>query len=88
MNQRVNFNISGGGKVAKYYIAASYTKDNGVIKMDNQNNFNSGIDLQKFNVRSNININLTPTTEASIRFQGSFDDYRGPVDGGDALFKK
>lgn len=86
MNQRVNFNISGGGKVAKYYIAASYTKDNGVIKMDNQNNFNSGIDLQKFNVRSNININLTPTTEASIRFQGSFDDYRGPVDGGDALF--
>lgn len=88
MNQRVNFNISGGGKVARYYIAASYTKDNGIIKMDKQNNFNSGIDLQKFNVRSNININLTSTTEASIRFQGTFDDYTGPVDGGDALFKK
>lgn len=88
MNQRVNFNISGGGKVARYYIAASYTKDDGVIKMDKQNNFNSGIDLQKFNVRSNININLTSTTEASIRFQGTFDDYRGPTDGGDALFRK
>lgn len=88
VNQRVNFNISGGGKVARYYIAASYTKDNGVIKMDKQNNFNSGIDLQKYYVRSNININLTPTTEASIRFQGTFDDYRGPIDGGDEVFKK
>ncbi|WP_417140606.1 SusC/RagA family TonB-linked outer membrane protein, partial [Phocaeicola coprocola] len=53
-----------------------------------QNNFNSNISLKKYSVRSNININLTKTTEAIIRVNGAFDDYRGPIDGGDALYNK
>ena len=86
MNQRVTANISGGGNVARYYIAASFFNDNGVLNVDKQNNFNSNISLKKYSVRSNININLTKTTEAIIRVNGSFDDYRGPIDGGDALY--
>lgn len=88
MNQRVTANISGGGNVARYYIAASFFNDNGVLNVDKQNNFNSNISLKKYSVRSNININLTKTTEAIIRVNGSFDDYRGPIDGGDALYNK
>lgn len=88
MNQRVTANISGGGNIARYYIAASYYKDNGVLNVDGQNNFNSNIDLRKYTIRSNINIDLTKTTEAIIRVNGAFDDYRGPIDGGDALFNK
>ncbi|WP_372651729.1 SusC/RagA family TonB-linked outer membrane protein, partial [Draconibacterium sp.] len=37
MNQRLNINMSGGGKVARYYIAASATKDNGILKVDDAN---------------------------------------------------
>ena len=59
MNQRVTANISGGGTIARYYIAASYYKDNGVLNVDKQNNFNSNIDLRKYTIRSNINIDLT-----------------------------
>ena len=88
MNQRVTANISGGGTIARYYIAASYYKDNGVLNVDKQNNFNSNIDLRKYTIRSNINIDLTRTTEAIIRVNGAFDDYRGPIDGGDALYSK
>lgn len=44
--------------------------------------------MKKYSVRSNININLTKTTEAIIRVNGAFDDYRGPIDGGDALYNK
>jgi TonB-linked SusC/RagA family outer membrane protein len=33
-NQRYNLNISGGGEIARYYIAASYSRDQGIIKMD------------------------------------------------------
>ena len=88
MNQRVTASINGGGKVARYYIAASFFNDNGVLNVDKQNNFNSNISLKKYSVRSNINIDLTKTTEAIIRVNGSFDDYRGPIDGGDALYNK
>ena len=28
-NYRVNFNVNGGGKIARYYIAATYNQDNG-----------------------------------------------------------
>ena len=48
MNQRVTANISGGGNVARYYIAASFFNDNGVLNVDKQNNFNSNISLKKF----------------------------------------
>jgi len=87
-NQRVNLNISGGGKVARYYIAGSFSKDNGILDVDKRNNFNSNIDLKKYLIRSNININLTSSTEAIIRVHGTFDDYTGPIAGGSDLYRK
>lgn len=87
-NQRYNLNISGGGKVARYYIAASYSLDNGILKVDKRQNFNNNIQLNKFALRSNVNVNLTPTTEAIIRLNGVFDDYQGPLDGGTDLYNK
>ena len=88
MNQRVNMSISGGGTVARYYVAASMYQDNGVLKVDKQNDFNSNIDLKKYSVRSNINIDVSKTTEMVVRVQGNFDTYNGPLDGGNDLFSK
>jgi TonB-linked SusC/RagA family outer membrane protein len=86
-NQRANINISGGGKVARYYIAGSFSQDNGILKVDKRNNFNNNIDLKKYLIRSNININLTESTEAIIRVHGTFDDYSGPIMGGSDMYK-
>jgi TonB-linked SusC/RagA family outer membrane protein len=87
-NQRYNLNISGGGGVARYYVAASYSTDNGIIKMDKRQNFNNNINIQKYSLRSNVNINLTSSTEAIVRLSGMFDDYQGPLDGGTDLYNK
>ncbi len=87
-NQRVNFNLSGGGKVAKYYVAGSFTQDNGILKVDKRNSYNNNIDLKKYLLRSNVNINVTPTTEVIVRLHATFDDYSGPLDGGSALYHK
>jgi TonB-linked SusC/RagA family outer membrane protein len=87
-NHRYNMNVSGGGAIARYYIAASYSRDNGIIKMDERNNFNNNIRIDKYVLRSNINVNLTKTTEAIVRLHGAFDDYSGPLDGGTELYKK
>ncbi|WP_083578188.1 SusC/RagA family TonB-linked outer membrane protein [Tangfeifania diversioriginum] len=87
MNQRLNFNISGGGEVARYYLSGGVTKDNGVLDVDQRNDFNSNIDLKRYLIRSNINIDLTKTTEAVVRVHGTFDDYRGPIQGGTETYK-
>lgn len=87
MNHRLNFNISGGGTVARYYISGGVTQDNGILDVPQENNFNSNIDLKKYVIRSNVNINLTKTTEAVLRVHGNFDDYRGPLNGGTQTYQ-
>jgi TonB-linked SusC/RagA family outer membrane protein len=86
-NQRMNLNMSGGGKVARYYISGAVTNDNGVLKVDDSNGFSSNIDLKNYLIRSNININVTKTTEAIIRVHGTFEDYRGPIEGGSEMYR-
>jgi len=88
MNQRYNLNISGGGGVARYYISGSLNQDNGILKVDQRNNFNNNIDLKSYTLRSNITIDVTKTTEMIVRLSGNFDDYSGPIDGGADMYKK
>ncbi|HVI47501.1 MAG TPA: TonB-dependent receptor [Chitinophaga sp.] len=87
-NQRANFNLGGGGQIATYYISGGYSKDNGILNVDRRNNFNNNIDLKTYVLRSNINIRVTRSTSAMVRLHGTFDEYTGPVDGGEGLYKK
>jgi TonB-linked SusC/RagA family outer membrane protein len=88
INHRYNLNVSGGGSIARYYIAASYSKDNGIIKVDPRNDFNNNIDANRYVLRANVNVDVTKTTEIIVRLHGAFDDYSGPLDGGSDLYSK
>jgi TonB-linked SusC/RagA family outer membrane protein len=88
VNQRANMSISGGGAIARYYVAANVTQDNGNMKMDQRNDFNSNISLTKYAVRSNVNINVTPTTQLILRVSSAFDEYVGPITGGSDMYNK
>jgi TonB-linked SusC/RagA family outer membrane protein len=87
INQRVNASISGGGKVARYYVAGSFNHDSGLLKDYADDNFDNNISLNTTQLRSNININVTPTTELAVKFTTTFEDYNGPLDGGSELYK-
>lgn len=86
MNQRFNMNMNGGGRVAQYYIAGTFNIDNGVLKNEALNKYDNNIKLKSYQVRSNVNVKLTPTTEGIVRTSGTFDDYQGPIGGGAAIF--
>lgn len=88
INSRFNFNASGGGKIARYYLAGTVNTDNGILREDKRNNFNNNVKFNRLGLRSNVNINVTKTTEVIVRFNGNFDDYNGPIDSGEDLFKK
>ncbi|WP_106832154.1 SusC/RagA family TonB-linked outer membrane protein [Parabacteroides pacaensis] len=88
INQRANLSISGGGTVARYYVAANVTKDNGNMTVDKRNNFNSNINLMKYSIRSNVNVNVTKTTELVLRMSATFDEYTGPIGGGSFMYKE
>lgn len=85
-NQRVNFNLAGGGKIATYYIASSMNQDNGNLKVDHRNNFNTNINLKTYTIRSNVSIKVTKSTTALVRLFGTFDGYTGPQTSGSAMY--
>ena len=84
--RRVNLNLSGGGGVARYFVSGSYDRDNGLLKVDHRNNFNNNIQLNSYTLRSNVNINVTKTTELTVRLSGNFDDYTGPISSGTDMY--
>ena len=86
MNQRVNLNVSGGGGVARYYVAGSFNRDNGILKVDKRNNFNNNIAINNYDLRTNVNINVTKTTELITRLSANFEEYKGPLRGGADMY--
>ncbi len=88
INQRYNLNVKGGGKVARYFVSLVYSKDTGILDVPEASDFNNNINLQKYQLRSNININLTKTTQVKLGFNTAFDDYIGPRQGGAAIFDR
>ncbi|MCF8345914.1 MAG: TonB-dependent receptor [Bacteroidales bacterium] len=86
MNRKANMNISGGGEIAQYYLAVSYNNEKGLLNVDNLNNFNNNIDINRYNLRANVNMNITRSTEVAVKFYSLFDRYNGPVDDANSIY--
>jgi TonB-linked SusC/RagA family outer membrane protein len=57
---RNNINISGGGDRIAYYFSGGYLTDNGIFKTDKTiNSYGTNSNLNVFNVRGNVDINLS-----------------------------
>ncbi|UNY97483.1 TonB-dependent receptor [Zhouia spongiae] len=87
INQRINMSISGGGKIARYMVSGAFNHDSGILKVPKENDFNNNISLKTYSLRSNVNIDLSSTTEMIVRLNGSFDDYIGPLSGGQQVYR-
>lgn len=85
---RANVSARGGGKVATYFVSGAYTEDTGVLKVDKRNSFNNNIDDKNYTLRSNVDINVTPTTKLAVRLTGNFRDYQGPLNGGSDVYRQ
>lgn len=85
-NTKVNINVSGGGNVAQYYVAGGYDHETGLLKVDNLNNFNNNISINRFHIRSNVLFKLTKTTKLDVRISGRFERYNGPYDSATSVF--
>lgn len=82
--QRGDLSLQGGGGIARYYVAGSYSNDNGILRTDIRNNNNNNVKFTNYQLRSNVNINVTDKTELVVRLSGTFNSYNGPqtADGG------
>ncbi|MEA4917609.1 TonB-dependent receptor [Proteiniphilum sp.] len=87
-NEKANINISGGGKVATYFVSGTFEHETGLLKVDNRNNFNNNIDITRSQVRSNVIFNLSPTTTLDTRITGRFERYNGPYESASNIYNQ
>lgn len=76
---RANMSVSGGGGVARYFVSGYYGRDNGNLKVSPINDFNNNVKFQNYQLRSNVNVDVTPSTELIVRLAGTFNDFTGPI---------
>ncbi|SNY95406.1 TonB-dependent receptor [Flagellimonas pacifica] len=86
ISRRVNLNVRGGGDKVRYYVAGSINNDEGILKVNKENSFSNNIKLNRFLLRSNVNVDLHENTEMIVRLHSTIDDYRGPLQGGNNIY--
>lgn len=77
INQRVNLSINGGNEFIRYALIGSYYGERGIFETDKSQDWDSTTRLSKFNLRSNIDVNLTKTTIARISIGGYLQEQNG-----------
>lgn len=65
-----NVNISGGTKDLKYFISAGFLYQNGLLKQHKELDYDNGYDYTRFNYRTNIDYNITPSTTLKLGLGG------------------
>lgn len=54
-----NLSINGGTEVIRYYGNVGYTEQSGLWKTDETNLYSTNINMRRYNLRSNIDVNVT-----------------------------
>ena len=76
-NQTANINVSGGGSKVTYFMNATFNNDNGMLRTDPLNKFDSNIRQQRYSLQGNIVADLSPTTKAAVRLNTQILNYAG-----------
>ncbi len=84
--QNYNLGLSGGGQIATYNVSGNLTSDNGLLKIEPINDFNSNVRFNVANLRTNVNVNVTKTTRLVARALVNIQNYNGPPLSGTAAY--
>lgn len=78
MNQNFNINIRGGGKRMDYFSSISVNHEDGMLRSSKNFSYNNNLNITRYVLQNNINVNITPSTKASVKINAQLRDYHGP----------
>ena len=61
-NTKANVSVNGGTDILRYALVAGYYNENGIIERDKNQEWDSSLKVSRYTVRSNVDVNVTPTT--------------------------
>ena len=79
MSYNANLNISGGTQFVKYFVAFDYQNEGDMTKIwDNHQGYEGGYAYNRLNVRSNLDFQITKTTQFRVNLAGSNAQQKTP----------
>ncbi len=73
---RANVDVSGGSDFLRYSIVASYFKESGILEQDKSLIVDNATNNQQFNLRSNIDMDVTKTTLLRVNIGGYLNRFK------------
>lgn len=87
-NSRANVGINGGTDILRYSLVTSFYHEGGLIERDKNQEWDSSSKLSRYNVRSNVDINVSPTTLFRLNIGGYLQDRNRAPQSVDELFQQ
>lgn len=75
-NTRANLSIAGGSDFLRYSLTGSYFRETGNLNRDENLPYDTSTGLQKYNVRANVDMDLTKTTLVRFNVGGYLQNLR------------
>ena len=75
---RYNLNTYGGGNSTRYFLDLDYLDQNGILKQEANNTYSTNTDYKRYLVRTNIDIDITPTTFLNLNLFGRIQNGNQP----------
>jgi TonB-linked SusC/RagA family outer membrane protein len=73
-----NINISGGGKLARYYMSGFYRTNDAIYKQTGMERYHSNVRRNQYSFRSNIDVDITKHTRVSLLMSAKLVDMNRP----------
>ena len=78
VNHQHYLNISGGGKVARYFVSIGGQFKDAIFKQDKVNKYNTNVSWAKYTFRTKMDVSLTKTTTLGLAMDGTIVDQTSP----------
>ena len=83
-----NFTLRGGGKIAKYFTQLNFLDDRGILGPSRDTDGNkTQLKYSKLNIRTNLDIELTSSTNLKINLLGNISEHNRPGETPENIFK-
>lgn len=86
-NNRINVNVNGGSEFAQFYVSLGYYNEGGLYKTVDSEQSSGEMKFNRYNYVSNLTMQITRTTEATLALNGYVSDYNTPRHSATDIFK-
>lgn len=71
-SQRYTVNFRGGGERVRFFVSGAYYTEDGIYKKNKGAVFDSNVKFDRYNLRSNIDFDLSKTTRMAVDMSGQY----------------